>query len=429
MTINIGSILFAIRYLLLLSIPFLFVISPYLVLGVVFILCLIYKRWFSIHHEPAFVFLFMFLMLFWGITIAGVRLYDLAIVFGFIGILFSGNRLKIKMDIPLFFASVLLIFFINYHDYSAITVVRYFLSLILLFTVMNTRQLFPKNKKIFNDIIVAAIYFAFCIYAFQATGIFSNTESGLVQTNIYMDPIEVRMNGFFSDPNKYMAYMFIFLYFIEIFWEDSERKLPLILCSAGTVLSFSRTAILVLLLFLLGKSLITKPKYKTLMSGIIVISFVFSILILFAIPDTVLEWANDFFIFTGSLFGREQTLKQMQSLGEDNRILIWKFALSYIQEAPLFGHGWLSERYLLPYPTHNTMLQLLLDGGIVALGSFIALFRRMFFNSKWLIGFPLLIVPILVLDMSDFRMEYLVLGAVWWLDTHKDGSFKGRLYD
>lgn len=429
MLINIDSILFAMRYLFLFAIPFLFIVSPYLVLVSVVILCCIYKRWFHIHHEPSFVFLFMFLTLFWGFTIAGLRLYDLAIVFGVISLFFSGYRLKIKLDIPIFMGIVLLVFLTNYHDYSAITVLRYFLALSLLFVVMNSKQLFPKQKKIFYDIIFTAIYFAISVYIFQVIGVFNNIESGLVQTNIYMDPKEIRLNGFFSDPNKYMAYIFILIYFIEIFWESNEKKWPLLFCALGTILSFSRTAILILLLYFLGKSFITKPKYKTLVSASLIAIFMIAIITLIAIPDTIAEWANDFFLFTGSILGREQTLKQMQSLGDDNRILIWQAAWDFIQDSPILGHGWLSERHLLPYPTHNTMFQLLLDGGIVTLVSFIALFRRLFFNSKWLIGLPLIIVPILVLDMSDFRMEYLALGTVWWLDIHRNDVVKGELYD
>lgn len=45
-----------------------------------------------------------------------------------------------------------------------------------------------------------------------------------------MDPKEIRLNGFFSDPNKYMAYIFILMYFIEIFWKTMKKMAITFLC-------------------------------------------------------------------------------------------------------------------------------------------------------------------------------------------------------
>jgi len=56
------------------------------------------------------------------------------------------------------------------------------------------------------------------------------------------------------------------------------------------------------------------------------------------------------------------------------REYIWMLAKEYIFKSPIYGHGYEASAYLLPFDTHNMYLDLLLEGGIIALIFFIFIF-------------------------------------------------------
>lgn len=407
------------RYFFIAIIPFIYLISPYLVLIPICMICLIYKYTLSKKNESAFAVIFLFVTLFSGIAFLGIRLYDWAIIFGAIELFFNRQRIRVRLSVFAFFFSVILVFLFNYHDYSVMALARYFFSLMLLIILMNKKtNLFPTDGSIFYDIIISCIYFAIAIFLFTQMGLLHDIDSGIVTTNVYIFTKEARMNGFFSDPNKYMSFVFILAFIVERFWRQGKLELKILCVSLAAIFSLSRTSILVLMLFFFGRSILRTKKYQVLLkSSVIAVGGILALLVV-AFPDSILELGNDFFTWSSEILGREQTLKQNQSLSDDNRILIWTSAMYFISQAPLLGHGWLSFKDLLPYPTHNTILSLLLDGGIFALGSSIFLFKDLLFNKYWPIIFPLIIIPLVTLDLSDYRMEFFLLGVLWNEEMH-----------
>lgn len=408
-----GFVLKLLRYFFIAIIPFIYLISPYFVLIPIFMICLIYKYILGIKNESAFSIIFLFVTLFSGIAFLGIRLYDWAIIFGVIELLLSGQRIKIRLDVLAFFCAVLLVFLFNYHDYSIIAVARYFFSLMLLVILINKKKLFPTDGTLFYDIIISCIYFAITIFLFTQMGLLHNIDGGFVTTNVYIFNKEIRMNGFFSDPNKYMSFVFILIFVIERFWKQRKYDFKILCSSIAAILSLSRTAVLVLILFFVGKNILHTRKYQVLLKSLVIILGGVFILLVIVFPDSISQFGNDFFTWSSELLGREQTLKQNQSLSDDNRVLIWTSSMYFISQSPLLGHGWLSFKDLLPYPTHNTILSLLLDGGVFALGNFVFLFRELLFNRYWPIIFPLIIIPLVTLDLSDYRMEFFLLGVLW----------------
>ena len=115
---------------------------------------------------------------------------------------------------------------------------------------------------------------------------------------------------------------------------------------------------------------------------------------------------------SAKLLGREHTLKVNASFEDDNRMRIWMMAFNYIKQKPIIGYGWIANEQLLPYPTHNTLISLLLDGGLIVLMSYIYTFLPLFKNKRQDIVIPYIIVPLLLLDLGNYRLWYLLLGLV-----------------
>lgn len=76
---------------------------------------------------------------------------------------------------------------------------------------------------------------------------------------------------------------------------------------------------------------------------------------------------------------------------------------------PLFGNGIFSERTLLPYPTHNTIIQLLLDYGIVGLAIYVIAVMKIVLKHMNVVNWILLLlIPSLVLDLANYNCIFFV---------------------
>ena len=81
--------------------------------------------------------------------------------------------------------------------------------------------------------------------------------SSFISTNVYIYSDEVRLNGFFSDPNKYMTFCLALLFIIDVFVENpTYKRNGILILSIATVLSMSRTALLCLGLYFFVKLLL-----------------------------------------------------------------------------------------------------------------------------------------------------------------------------
>lgn len=141
-------------------------------------------------------------------------------------------------------------------------------------------------------------------------------------------------------------------------------------------------------------------------------AIIITIILLIVNPDVFSAGVNYLYVTSARLMGREHTLSINANMQSDNRTLIWKQAIGLIGERPILGYGWNSIRELLPYPTHNTVLELLLDSGIVGLVCYLILMRKLFFNKYYEYTIPFIWVPILLLDMGGYRVLFLLLGLV-----------------
>ena len=133
------------------------------------------------------------------------------------------------------------------------------------------------------------LYFAIVVFVLNGIGRISE-YTGIVASNIYIysSASELRMNGFFSDPNKYMAFCLAMMFIVEIWMQNGKLKnWTIVILCISSLISMSRTAILSLLAFLFFKVIkITLQKSRILtviLCGVIisaVVLFVFNPMIL-----------------------------------------------------------------------------------------------------------------------------------------------------
>ena len=132
----------------------------------------------------------------------------------------------------------------------------------------------------------------------------------------------------------------------------------------------------------------------------------------FALPDTISTTINTIYTVAARILGREHTLEINATLHDDNRMIIWRMAIECILRKPLLGYGWLSFSRLLPYPTHNTVLSLLLDGGIFVFLAYLYTIFPLLSNRNYNLLIPCVIIPSLVLDLGNYRIYFLLLALI-----------------
>lgn len=106
--------------------------------------------------------------------------------------------------------------------------------------------------------------------------------------------------------------------------------------------------------------------------------------------------------------------KREQDVSVQTREYVWKITSGYISQSPIYGHGFEASAYLLPLDTHNMYLDLLLEGGIIAL---------IFFLLIFLIGFK--IAYSVFKNSSDEFEKALSLGFIGTLIAIFVGNFFG----
>lgn len=394
--------------------PFAFVFSPLL-----FILCVVTQLILQMCQGYNFSELFIIVLLngflYSSVSIAGLRFYDWIIITSFIFI-FIERRGHIAILVRLIFFGMAILFVFLFHGMKndeVLEVVRYAVSILLIIIILNTR---PKIRYISKEIIRLCevnLYNAIAVFTFVRLGRVHNYTSSIVSTNVYIFTDEMRLNGFFSDPNKYMTFCLALLFLVELFIKDQScKKKGILILSISTVLSMSRTALLCLALFYLLKYALKLKKKSAAFfwSGVIVAGM--ALMVIVASPSLINRITNELYTFAAKVLGREHTLEINATVQDDNRVYVWKKAVEFISCKPFFGNGWLAYESLLPYPTHNTIISLLLDGGVFILTAYIYTFWPLLSAKRFDITIPCVIFPMLLLDLGNYRVLFFLLALV-----------------
>ena len=213
--------------------------------------------------------------------------------------------------------------------------------------------------------------------------------------------------------------------------EDIENKAAKLfytvcfaLCGAGMLMSGKRALLIgVVLAFLVayfnytsGK---TKNRFFKLLVGFSVV-FVFLLILSHFIPTVNYMFER----FSGEGYGEA---------ANNERLKYWEYAWKHFQERPIFGHGWRWFRYNnhfrdMPNDVHCTLLQLLLETGIVGTVVFFAFFiralkrtiqvSRFMVKNKEMFTYTDISGVYFSLIFQVYFMNIIEIGSGFYSDTH-----------
>lgn len=395
-------------------IPVLFVLNKYafaiaIILNL-FIYCLHYKN-----KSNLFVVIILNSFIYSCLSLFGLKLYDWIIVIYFIFLLIKKHG-KFSFNprmIILLITSVIVFLFHSIKSPQILEMVRYIISIILVFNVINLEFNFDEIDNDIIHITLANMYNAIVVYILIGLGRVQNISTSIISTSTYIYKGEVRLNGFFTDPNKYMLYCLCLIFIAEIFISNKNKKnIIILLAMISAVISMSRTSLICFGVYFIIKifKVLRKKSFALFYIGI-GLSLIIAIILILN-PGIINNLVENIFVNTAKLLGRQNTLKVNTSVENDNRVRIWTMAIQYIKNKPFIGYGGLANEYLLPYPTHNTILSLMLDGGILMLIAYLYAFIPLFRNKRLDVVVPYILIPLFLLDLGNYRLWYLLLGLI-----------------
>lgn len=376
--------------------------------------------------------LFFWSFSFFGISFAGIKIFDISLMLGLFLFLIKERQIKMRKELLVILPFFMYISFMwlssdgdfivqNENAGPGTELLRYLFAGVALFLFYQLRPNFKKMVYWLDLLVTAIVVQALLMFGMQDL---KSVSDGIIQVSLYsVDALnvnsEARISAFFSDPNKMMAF-FSILVLIRVAYlrlvDENYLKFDkfLILYLLGVILSLSRTGVIVVALFLLW--FIVNIVIRTSSFANFLFWIFIGILILFYLlfKDLLLQLMSSFFRFILSVFGRTRTATIDSNVATDSRVIIWKQAFQYIVERPILGYGLLSESRLLPMPTHNTFIQQLMDNGIVGtILYFVPTLLRIAREINFAVVMIFLVVPMSFLDLGNFRIIFVLLGVLY----------------
>lgn len=414
--------------------PILYYISPYLfliaILGEHIIVIknsetLVDKLWKS----------FILASMYFGVQIAGFKLYDIIII-GFLPVIIMNienrknlfankekmNHLKLSLIYICYLAIILILNKFRYnqilefirYSMAILTMISFYLTVNKIEDLKNVIEVLPiyALKNLFSGIVVMILMMYFK---------FNDTFSALlVKVNIYNSLPEIRLTGFFSDPNKYFLY-FIFILIVYEFYMYTYKYKDIkvidkinIVFIIGAISSLSRTGIIAIIVYLFIKFINLKFFYDKqkifLKVSLVIILVLGSICLIF--PNAIIGLADKFIYMITVLIGREESLIYSSSISESSRIMSWGVALESVSKNPIFGNGLYSWPEYYYMPPHNTFICIIQDTGIIGVLLFLVLSIYGIRNLPIHVALILLLIPMMTFDLQNYRLLYLVIAIL-----------------
>ena len=380
------------------------------------------------------IFLYLFSASLFGLSFGGIKLFDIIVIFSFIYLCISHNMKVIITNyinwfyffmVYVFFSFMILSFIDHANEFLLIQeLFRFIMAIFTLltfsqkcFSTINNKTIVWIVNYIGFVLLLQIIVMSICQSHFGSP---SNLNFGPLSVNVFdynNSPIssmnEERVSAFFSDPNKLMCFFFLLL-LLKKSITTSQLELHDIIFLSGALLTGARTAFVVVLIYLIICT--TRQSFKfcePLGASFLAIVTILVGLYIYIKDISVGILINNFFRKVLSFAVREQTLKTDSNVQSDSRIIIWKIAQQYIFKKPIFGNGILSESILLPYPTHNTIIQLILDYGVIGFAIYVVAIMKIIMKHinivDWIL---LLLIPSLVLDLANYNCIFFVFAII-----------------
>lgn len=385
--------------------------------------------------------LYLWSISFFGISISGIKIFDLVMIISLI-IFFIHHKYIVvnkSLNLILFFYLFIILqcvyLFLTGYKYmndSIPELERYLLSLTttLLFIQLVNKIDVNKIIKWLDKLSFLIILQALVMFVVQGSLTAAESSVGPVSIQVFSDDSESRISAFFSDPNKMMCY-FLILLLIRILLETAIHGKNIkwhwqyLIYLIGAVISLARTSVISVILFILLFLCYRYLFRNNIQIGNFLLFMVTLIVFLLIIQfqTAFFTWMDHFFESVLEVFGRTRTAQIDGNMTTDSRVLVWREAFNYIKQSPLFGNGLLSESNLLPIPTHNTVIQLLLDTGLIGILLYITgIFRPILEVVPFWLVLATMIIPMLFLDLGNFRLIFVVLGIAMQYQTIAGGE-------
>lgn len=423
------------KFLLIMGIlnPIIYSISPNLIIISILIELIII---FSFKEEFYKRFWKMYLLSFtyFGMSILGIKIYDLVMM------IFIPNILiykKIKIDkkkllqiiiIIFYFIYITVILIINDLNLNAISeYTRYIQSFILFLVVLKTITDFKQFTEIFK-------FFEVIAFKTMLTGIIMailsmkdliqyNYTNSVFSMDIYNISSELRVTGFFSDPNKYCMFFIVLLIIYEFYcYTQNSRKiidrfnLKLII---PIIMSFSRMGLFTIALYFILKVInvkLLKMNKKLIYMFNFAMILASSVIIIF-FKSQVLEFINEIIYKTTKFLGRESTLRYSFDLVNDSRVIASKIALESVKNNIFIGNGLSYWKSLYYMPPHNTFVSIIQDTGIIGCVLFSLMNMYSLKKIPLHILITLLLLPMVTLDLQNYRLLFMLIGLMTTVDN------------
>lgn len=416
------------------------------------VLIVIFSLLFFVEENKINKYLYFYIVAasFFGVSVLGIKLYNWIVIIEFIILLLKKKILSINNNIyiyALFITYVVINTIIRSNELninaSLLSIGRLifaFLALVVysqsMFSEVDIKSL-VKNIDFFMMLLcIQTMVMKVC---YNVLGVLNGFDSIFFKVSVYgdisslqaMNGLESRGTGFFSDPNKLLCFIILLLCLRCTLSKSIKFDKAYLFYIIGMALTGSRLSYIVIVIFLIFKLLerIFKNTIIAFLNSLLVVVIIGLIVMLFNVPlnDILGQLSNRLL----SLIGRSSSVNSSSDITSDNRFYIWNYALPYIKNHWIIGNGLASESTLLPFTTHNTVIYLLLDTGIIGTILYFVFVLNVFYKYIGLINFIIfLLIPFMFLDLVDYNVIFFVMGICMALgEAKKNDYFKYNYSD
>ena len=374
---------------------------------------------------------FILAITFYGVSVFHVKLYYWVFILCFPIIFYMyRNRLNKRRLIYLgayliFIIYLGIIVLVNpIKGYIVAEYIRYVMCFVVLAITFMTFRDLSDVKYLFGSfrvITLATIISALIIAGFTLTNFmdFYGYYTGAVfNISIFMSKFSFRGVAFFSDPNVlYSVFIFMLAIYEFIKFIDYREKVRMfditnILFFIVIVLSGSRTAAVVIALYIVVKFIALFVFKRNLVKNNIAIGIFLAIfLAIFLIFSThILDIINWILYKTTILMGRSHSLEFSGSFTGSSRMKSWVDAMNSIKGHWWFGRGLNYWKEIYYMPPHNSIIMMIQSAGVISLAMISGLFIYAVRKIPVFISIILIIVPMCTLDLQQFVFFAIFVG-------------------
>ena len=407
--------------------PVIYILNANFLLMMILIEILILMRQ-KEERESKFWKIFLLGYSYFGVDILGIKLYDLVVLFGIP--IFIKKRKHILNKSTIIDIYILIIYII----YLTIILVKSYLNgnniaeyarYIFCFALIILSWITLYDKKVIEKVLLfirvmalKVIISGIMIGILGVNGLIEYIyTSKLLNVKIHSIISEFRITAFFSDPNKMFLFLLSLLIIYELYMYKKDKNNKVfdstnIILIIGSLISLSRTALLIVFTYILLKVIYAKI-LRNNSKNIIIMDILISIIIIVAfvfLKNILVEIIDYIILSITKILGRDSTISHTSSLLNDSRIISSKFALASLSSNWVVGLGFEAWSELYYMPPHNTVVSILQETGIIGLTLWISLFRKIILKVPAYIYVPLFLIPLLTFDLQTYRFIYILLG-------------------